>query len=283
MILFTEKGLYLVAGDGPDRTGVGGFIGPRKIQSDGGCIERNSVLSSPIGTFFRSSKGFLLLDRTLVVQPIGSDVEDVLDSTDQVLSGTLVPNRSQCRWLVFDGTSTYFHLIYDYERKAWTKCGTSANRNGVSSTLIDGQFSWVSGRSVRYETEGTYSIGDPVTIETGWIQLDDLEGYFKTHRIHLLAKYWSGHVTVEVAYDHEDTFSQSTQWTQNVDLAAYSGGDAVSFPIVPARMKCKAFKLRITEQIYKAASAGFLQPTAVRIEWQGKSTIYKKFPRSLQR
>src|SRR5207302_1775315 len=85
-----------------------------KLASDLGCQSPASVVETPAGLMFRSSKGIYLLDRSLSVQYIGAPVESFNSLT---VSGAFVlAYANQVRFTTVEGTT----LCFDYVQAVWT-------------------------------------------------------------------------------------------------------------------------------------------------------------------
>lgn len=61
LVVFTRSAIWVVSGDGPTRTGAGGFPPPRRMETDLGCVDWRSVVSTTLGVFYQSRAGILLL------------------------------------------------------------------------------------------------------------------------------------------------------------------------------------------------------------------------------
>ncbi len=99
---FTEDAIYLVAGDGPNDQGAGGFAPPRALVRGVGCPRTlsASILETELGILFRSAMGFYLIPRGFgTPQYIG---EPVHEEDDVVLSAatTTTENYRLARFLV---------------------------------------------------------------------------------------------------------------------------------------------------------------------------------------
>lgn len=61
-VLFTQNGIWVVNGDGPDGAGVG-FFTVSQLPFAVGCIDWRSVVATELGIFFQSPRGLYLLPR----------------------------------------------------------------------------------------------------------------------------------------------------------------------------------------------------------------------------
>jgi hypothetical protein len=65
LVLFGERSIYIVSGDGPTDDGAGSFSTPRKLPGRIGCVDWRSVATREDGVFFRSADGIYMLPRGL--------------------------------------------------------------------------------------------------------------------------------------------------------------------------------------------------------------------------
>src|SRR5690606_16603098 len=75
LILLKSDSAYFDQGQGPTDTGtLNDFSIPQRIAGDAGTIYPKSVVQTPYGVMFKSSKGFVLLNRSLQIEYIGDPV-----------------------------------------------------------------------------------------------------------------------------------------------------------------------------------------------------------------
>lgn len=111
-VFFTQEGIYVVNGDGPDGAGVG-FFTTTRLPFNLGCIDWRSVVATDLGVFFQSARGLYLLPRgfgqpvamdqvldTLTTYPIITsaradyDSRGGADSSEQIVQWTAVSNEA---------------------------------------------------------------------------------------------------------------------------------------------------------------------------------------------
>jgi hypothetical protein len=63
LVIFTEQGVYLTSGDGPNDNGAPAFGDPQRLPTDVGCTDWRTVQEVPQGLLFQSARGFYLLPR----------------------------------------------------------------------------------------------------------------------------------------------------------------------------------------------------------------------------
>lgn len=91
LVLFAERGIYAVNGDGPTDDGVGAFSKPRRLPGIVGCVDWRSVLTTDAGVFFRSRDGLYLLPRGLAApQFVGAPIRHKLRMFPETLGCAIV-------------------------------------------------------------------------------------------------------------------------------------------------------------------------------------------------
>lgn len=259
LIIFKERAIFAVAGDGPTNTGAQSDYGdPILITSDAGCISAASVVSTSAGLMFQSAKGFYLLDRSQQVTYIGAPVEAYNGQT--VTAATLVPNTNQVRFICSDGAA----LVYDYLYGQWT---TFTGHEGQAATIWRGTYCYAkSDGRVFVEAPGTYTDDGALVklkITTAWVQLAGLEGFQRVYRAIIVGDYKSSHkLRVRMGYDfHEEyafdevidvesiigpgTWGSGTSWGSD---AVWGGAfPEYGFRVSPSRQKCTAIRVSIED------------------------------------
>lgn len=259
LVIFKERAVFAIAGDGPSNTGLQSDYGdPTLITSDVGCISAPSVVTTGQGLLFQSAKGFYILDRSLTVTYVGAPVEAYNGQT--VTAATLVPNTNQVRFLCSSGVC----LVYDYLFNQWS---TFTGHEGQAATIWQGVYVYAkSDGRVFKEAPGVYTDdGSFVRLKftTSWLSLAGLDGFQRIYRIMALGDYKSPHkMRVRLGYDFHDEYA----YDSTVDVEAiigpgvWGGGatwgsDTVwggafpeyGFRISPPRQKCTSIRVSIED------------------------------------
>ncbi len=191
-IIWQERAIRLFSGDGPLANGdisTTGFSAPQLVTSDVGCTNPASIVMTPRGYMFQSSKGIYNIGND-GVSYVGASVEGFNNQT--ITRAVLLPNRTAVLFLTDAGLS----LIYDYQRMAWS---TATNHEGLDALVVDDELYYMrtDGSTVYQETVGEYSdAGLPITIliATAWIKMQDyLQGFYKFINAHLIGQWLSPH------------------------------------------------------------------------------------------
>ncbi len=253
LIIFKERALFLLNGEGPNNLGEqDDFRQPALITSDVGCIDPGSVVSTPSGLMFKSEKGIYILGRNMAVQYIGASVEAYNSYT--ITSGNLLDTTNQVLFTTAEGTT----LVYDYFTNRWS---TKENVKAVDGLLYQGRFTYLRDDGTILSESGYSDDGNyiPLVLESSWIQLAGIQGCERFYKMLILGNYLNAHkVKVSFAYDFNDNYVDDVliDCTSNFDGGVYGdvdygvgvyGGNAnnYQFTVLPRRQKCSSFKFRI--------------------------------------
>lgn len=297
LIVFKADRIFYVAGTPPNATGQQNNLqNPVPIPSDVGCINSQSVVLTPDGIMFQSSIGIHLLTRALEVQFVGGPVTDTLATFPNITSAVIHPTQNQVRFTcsprplnsqtgAFTAGAT---LVYDYLARAWSTFQITdaiyapANPNvagvgvaGSTAAVHQGVYKWASASgwqvsgstgSVFYEqTTGlTGSFGDgpyfvPMSLETQWVSLGELQGFERVKRVHVLGQpFDSYNLQLSYAIDYSPTYYAANVFTQPI---AQNGGvpSNASYRVHIGNQKCEAIRIKIVD-VPPTPGAGVQQP-----------------------
>jgi hypothetical protein len=152
LVAFTEEGVYVVSGDGPDVAGVGSYSLTR-LPFNIGCVNWRSVIATDEGVFFQSARGLCLLPRGFA-EPVHMDqVMDTLGAypyitsvkairSEQSASNTLAERTIQ--WtcvstLAASSSTAGVVIVYDTVRKLWSVDTFGATSPCIFISCWDGQ------------------------------------------------------------------------------------------------------------------------------------------------
>jgi hypothetical protein len=226
IVIFKPRYIYYMAGRGPDDTGSNNdFSDPILVTSDAGCDNPDSCVLTPIGLMYQSKNGIYLLDRALNNSYIGQAVQDFNNET--ITSAVLVSDDNEVRFTTNNDTT----LVYSYIYNRWS---VFTNHGGIGAGLWKGESYFyvtqsgqarVENKSVKLD-DGIYY---PMTIKTGWLKPSStLQGYQRVRHAFFSGDYLSAHkLRVQIAYDYEEFFSQSSSFdaTTVVGPETYGAGN----------------------------------------------------------
>lgn len=279
LVVFKERAIFVVVGDGPNNAGQGDYAEPQLVTSDVGCDEPRSVVLTNAGLMFHSPKGIYLLDRSLSVTYLGAPVE--LFNGLTITSAAVVPNNNQVRFttsgtVTLDNgeTRTNLVLVYDYLMNQWA---TFTNVAAVDACVWQGRYVWASSRAKVYvENPDSYTDNGafiPLRFVTSWLSLGQLNGFQRVYRLLILGDYKGSHsLRVRLGYD----FAPEYTYDQTIDADTVTGPDTWgsgaawgsgatwggSFPrewfrVSPARQKCSAIRICVEDVEGTSATEGF--------------------------
>lgn len=270
LVIFKERAIYRVSGDGPNNIGTGiYFDDPQLITTDVGCTNPNSVATTPQGLVFQSSKGIMLIDRGLGVSYIGAPIEKFKDLT--VTSATAVPDQN----IVIFATNSDLALVWDYYYNQWS---TFTNHRASDVILwndipcllkTDGTV--MTQNKTKFTDGGSFI---PLKLRTAYIALSGIQGYQRVKRAAVLGEFKGNHsLLIQVSYDYNPNFIHqyivdatsvfdANTWggDDNWGSGAVWGGYFQPYQFVlPAltRQKCQAISFTISDNQDSAYNEGY--------------------------
>lgn len=289
VVIFYQTGIQYFSGQGPTNTGEQDlFTDPESIAgNDVGCSEPQSICYTPVGIFFKSSKGIYLLGHDLSTQYIGAAVEDYNNLS--ITSAKVVADFNQIRFTTSDGDT----LVYNYHLGLWC---TFDNHRALSAEIVDNQYYYLrTSNELFKETPGVYGDnGIPIKLllKTGWMSMAQLQGYQRVYQMLVLGEYKSSHMLkVQVAYDFNQSLVQEkiiNPGSTFIDATPYGGYSPYGLPDdipyggngIPyqarfdfKQQKCQALQIQI-EDIQSAAGEG-LSLSAMTLLVGGKGGLFK--------
>lgn len=236
IILFKECAIFVISGDGPTPSGdssIAGFTLPQLVTSDVGCTQPNSIVLTPNGHMFQTTKGIYQLGRDGALSYIGSPVEAY--NRQRIVRAQVMPDRTQVVF-VTDAGST---LLYDYLFNQWS---TFSNHEGLDAVVVDNTFHYLRTNGTVYrETIGSYSdagLKIRMRIETSWLHMATwLQGFQRFWYAHILGTWVSPHqLGVSYQTDYTDGWSEPF-WldaTSSTSSAGWiTGGNAQEIGLEP--------------------------------------------------
>ncbi len=273
-IFFSATGIAYMQGLGPAPNGSNSDFGPAtRIQTDAGCINARSIVSTPDGIMFQSARGLYLLSRGLEVVWIGRAMRNTLAAYPVITSAVLVASQNQVRFTCnsVDGLSGIV-IVYDYVEKQWaTARYTAGGTYGTpfaDACMWNGTWTFVTPSGV-VQSESTTTFLDngewvPMTLETAWVtgpstQVSPSSGPLKFQSVRsmqLHGRSSSDHdLTVQVGFDSETAYVQTL--TTPAQSAVTAVDDLEDWEVViGTRRKCNAIRFRISDSTPSSGALG---------------------------
>lgn len=248
-VFFGEDEIAVVSGSGPSVTSAGNDFNPQRLQSDVGCIDPESIVTTPDGIIFRSRRGIMILTRGLSVEPLGRPIQDVSDTYPRHLSSALVAKDNEVRLaMASEDLSDGVVAVYNYEQKQWT---TFLYPFVVKQIVtIDGDVYLMSKDGDVYQESdetgldaGTWT---PYGFGTAWISAAGPIGFQSVRRFALLGETFSDHhLRVSVYHDGEETPSRVIEVESLEMLTSIRSMNDMQFH-VGKRAKCNMMRFDLT-------------------------------------
>lgn len=245
-----QYAIYALPGVGFDNAGGGQNFGPARIVSpDVGPVSQEAQALTPIGTIFKSAKGWQLLDRGGQVRYVGGPVSTF--DGDTVLAMHVMASRHQVRVLTNNRV-----LLWDYRGAvdATTQEGIGnwaewTIADGVHATIWNGTYVYLTATGPKMEQAAYSGLTYGIDAESSWIKPADLQGFAKLGYIEILGEYRSAClVRVRVARDYQYdgagnvVYFDDKAWSPSPTVV----GSALQVRHSPSRSQGEAFKVRIT-------------------------------------
>ena len=252
LVVFRERAVYALGGDGYDNTGGGQNYGPaRLLSSDLGAVSAESVALGPMGLIFKSRKGWYVLGGGWDLEYVGGPVAAF--DAEAVRSMHIVEGQHQVRIL----TSARM-LVWDYLVNQWCEWTITG---GVHGALWSGSHVYLTstGPQQQQATIGSAAVG--YDIETAWIKLADLQGDGLARWFGVLGELLSAHlVRVRVARDYQYTsglpaYVDDVAWDPTLAPTA-AIGSAMQLRHAPSVQRMEALKVRLTAASVASVASG---------------------------
>jgi len=261
LVVFRETAIYALDGQGYDNTGGGQNYQARLVSSDCGAVNHESIVLTPMGLVFKSSRGWYLLNRGWATSYIGAGVCDY--DTDTVYSAHLVEAQHQVRII-----TSARALVYDYLVEQWAEWSIS---DGLHATNWAGTYHYLATSSVKAEQSSFSAASYALDVEM-LIHLNGIQGFSRLRRIMILGEYRSTHtLRVRIGEYAEDTYFDDTTWT----VSPTTVGGELQVQQGPSRQQLKAVRIRITS----STTAGEkLKLSAISLEVAVKPGLFRHLP-----
>lgn len=158
LLIFTRTKVYVVFGDGPSPAGTGSDLTePQRVPSLVGCIDPRSIVTTPLGIMFHSTRGIELIDPNLNIAFIGQRVQLSTSTAGGPSTAASLPFGSPtpmgvCVGACYDGKSSTVRfafcsaegtdiaasgcvVVYDVRRDRWAVHSITQGGTGGTGAL----------------------------------------------------------------------------------------------------------------------------------------------------
>lgn len=223
LVIFKRNSIFLISGLGPDRAGNQNDYQPRKINTDVGCDEPFSIITTPNGVMFKSEKGIYLLDRQFQTTYIGAGVEDF--NTSNITAATLHADENHVRYALDTGEILYYNYFHD----AWS---TWTNYNADAAVLRESDSAYFHSANTGTMYRGNTEFRDDgaavsMKIRTGWMVMGQPHQTKRVKMASVLGDRLQDHrITWNIYLDYSDVISETIIFDVRSNDALYgeSGG-----------------------------------------------------------
>lgn len=258
-IIFCERDLYAVAGDGPDRNGAGTFLS-QKIATEVGVNRPLATVGTPAGAFFVTSRGLYLVDNALTVVPVGAPVQPLLDADDDLRSPIVIPEQHQVLWVrpTSRDVLLYDWLVGQWARWVlWTNVTPGYAQYAMSLAVLPSGAVWAGVRAatttyqLRTFTAGTVADAgaspgasgvSPAYVQTPWLHFGGLVGWQRTRKLGIVGKNLAGAVMSAAFFSNYASVADSTP-----ALTLPAGARHAVFRAVTQKADATSVKFTITQ------------------------------------
>lgn len=243
LVVFCERGAWVLSGEGLDRTGANSsFVMPMKFPSIAGAARERapSVLVSKEGVWYVSGEGTRCLgyDFQMVVdeqgRPLGSEM-DAYGST----AYAIIQHPTKSQVYVYTGTDV---LVWDQAFRQWSVFSGIASRS--AAVVGSSVYSCLSSAFYLHGGSSRAGVGFAMVVDTGWLKLAGVQGFQRLQQALLLGTDVLGStsetVALEVAYDYGTSFAAEATYS----VPGTQGPIQARWLL--ARQKCTAVRLRFT-------------------------------------
>lgn len=269
MLVFTESKVMVVYGDGGSLNDTGSSLTPpQRVAAAFGCIEPRSVVNTPLGVMYQSTRGIELLDAGLNASFIGLPVSVTTATYPVCTAAAYTPDTSLVRFAMQNSAGTAGRLIvFDLRRQLWTihsLYSGSGYDAPVNAAVWHPSYGFVVGQGNGVARENTGADAAPwqdwgasypaLTVTSAWIKSGDLQGWQKVRRIRALGKYYDQNaLTLTLDYDYQ-VVGETHAFAGNV-IAATSSGGREQVRIIPAAGRSEAIRVTLTMQAPSSPSS----------------------------
>lgn len=242
LVVFRERAIYLLPGDGFDNAGGGSNYGPARVAaSDYGAVNQESVALVPDGLLFKSSKGWCMLTRSWSVdEKVGLPIAAYNSETP--LAVDVMPAQHQVRVLTASRM-----LVWDYLVNQWGEWTISG---GLDSTIWSNTHVYLASGAIKQQQSTYTGVDYGYDVESVWIKINELQGRGIVRAIEILGEARAASsMRVRLARNYESDGAGG--WSYNYDktwgVTPMVVGGPLQLKVAPTiKRPIQAIKVRLT-------------------------------------
>lgn len=286
LYVFKRSKVYAVTGEPPSDNGASGGLSPaRLLCSNVGCTQPRSIVTTSLGTFFRSERGIELLDRSGASQTIGVNIQATLESYPVVTSAVLDVRNGLVRFslsasqsggsvLGASGRDVVFDLNLNQWQSVDVKTGAYASEPSQDATYCNvgglWRYTWLGADGTVYfernEATDANAFLDgsalnwvSMTVETGKFKAAGIQGQQQLSNCVFFAKKNTiSDLSLSLSYNYASAYNAAQTWTSTtIDTLLSSGWPVVQLKHQPHDdALCQSVSLKIQDSKPASGSIG---------------------------
>lgn len=254
LVVFAANTFWCVFGEGPAPNGDGSTYTVGAVQTDVGCTNPRSVVSTPIGVVFQSARGLHLLSRKLEVAWLGRPIKDQLAAYPNITSAVLVAAKNEIRWTANNtGGTAGIVLVYNYVEDQWSTfkytLGGVYGAPIADACMWNDTYTFATSTGAVYTESTSYLDGStwiPLTIETAWIPAGGPLAYQSVRNFAVEGTSNTNHdLTISVGFDNSASYAQTRSFA--AASAVTTAGPLQAQISIGTRRKCQSIRFKIQD------------------------------------
>jgi hypothetical protein len=269
LTVFRETAIYAFPGEGFNNFGQGQNFGPKRdISLDVGAVSQESVAVTPLGTIFKSSKGWHMLTPGWSVQYIGGAVSDY--DTETVHAVDVLEAQHQVRILT-SGRMLVWDYLASRPESPMGQWGEWTISDGVHATMWQGTHVYLTATGPKQQQTSYAALTYGMDVERTWKLEDILQGASRCRKLQFLGEYRSAFLArVRVAYNYKRTggvpdYVDDKAWSPSPTVV----GGPLQLRHSPKRPICESITVRITAVTSSVLATRATATLAVPVQTSG--------------
>lgn len=264
-LLFTNRGIWQVDGEGPEDNGQGKFQAARRVFTDGGLVRNGwrSLLKTAIGDWFQLDD-----DKLYVIAPggapewVGFPIRELMRTFPVVAAACLTQNDNMAAFALQNSAGTSGRIaLFDLRRKIWFVDDVGACPQALAD--YQGRLAYVDENHLVWLQDASAGSGTfiPLTVTTGHATEFDIAGQGAPCSVMLVGELL-GECMAALTVDYDDGLGPVSAGSFALTVAnGYTVGQTVRLEFMLAQQDTSSFALGLTTS-GSSNSAG-LAPVAV--------------------
>lgn len=229
-IILKGTSVYVITGDGPGIDGLNGsFSNPQRLNTEVGCIDARSIVTSTLGVLFLSQNGLALIGQDLTVNLVGTSIQDTV-GTSGVVSAALVPDQGLVRFAMVSASVCQTVEFDTFHGGVWgssvyTSPGGSGTETIVGATYCRGSWFYLNSAGLLFQetkaswldANGATTAYVPSRARLAYLSLAGIQGYQRVWWVSADMTRFDAHdLTIKIYVDDARSTTQTKTWSDAV-------------------------------------------------------------------